>query len=105
MSSSRATTVGIQSLGLRSTFDPNKQQESIQQQNEHRRKVYLKEMLAKKFLHKHKLDQLGPINSKSHHQEQAIQKIVTTNFDKFVDQNTFTQKNLEKFESALLQKL
>jgi hypothetical protein len=34
-------------------------------------------MLAKKFLHKNNLDQLGPLSSTSHKKEMQIQKIVT----------------------------
>lgn len=59
-------------------------------------------MLAKKFLHKHNFDNFDAKHAKK---EQAISKLVTQNFDRFIDQNNFTQKNLERFEADLLQKI
>lgn len=48
---------------------------------------------------------MGLVNSKTHNQELAIQKLVTQNFEKFIESNTFTQKNLEIFEAQLIVKL
>ena len=62
-------------------------------------------MLVKKFLHRYKLVGLGPINEKTHRQEQAIQKIVSSHFQRFIDQQTFTEKNLARFQEELVVKL
>ena len=82
MATSQGTTVGIKGIGgqlhLRQNYNRNQQQENMQHQNKDRHQGYLKGMLAKKFIHKHNLDALGPLSSSTHKKEQAVQKIVTT---------------------------
>lgn len=60
--------VGAQ-LRLRDNFSRQDQSNIIHNQNKERHRVYLKEMLVKKFLHRFSLVGFGPINEKTHRQE------------------------------------
>ena len=62
-------------------------------------------MLSKKFITKYGLNNLGPVNEKTHRTEQVLLKIVTQQFGNFIDKGTFTELSLFNFEEALVKKM
>lgn len=101
----------MNSLRLRSNYDKSSQSKTLVAQKNNRHKTYLKEMLLNKFFTKHRLDvgldlknkQTGqPVESAKIYQ---VQGFVSREFDAFIEQQSFTQRNLQAFESSLKQKI
>ena len=102
-----------QQLQLRPTFDRKKQSSSIANLKNQRHKGYLKDMLVGKFIQRNGLDTgRGLVDIKTneavaldYQKSMRIQGIINKEFDRFIEQQSFTQKNLQKFELELLAKL
>ena len=62
-------------------------------------------MLVAKFLQKNRLDILGPPNTETRETEIRIQAIVIREFERFIQEQTFTQKKLKAFEIDLKRKI
>ena len=100
-------------LQLRPTFDRKKQSSSIANLKNQRHKGYLKDMLVSKFIQRNGLDTgRGLFDMKTnetvaldYQKSMRIQSIINKEFDRFIDQQSFTQKNLQKFEGELKAKL
>ena len=100
------------SLNLRPTFDRQKQTSVLQSEKSSRHKGYLKNMLVGKFMQRTKLDTGESLLNKNgdpkpvtHQKLIKVSAIVSKEFDRFIEQQTFTQKNLKTFESDLIAKL
>ena len=79
-------------MGLRKYSRPEAQNGSNKSQT--RPRGYLKDMLVSKFLTKHKIEIMGPINNQTRDLELKIQALVIREFDKFMNTDSFNQKIL-----------
>ena len=100
----------IATLQLRPTFDKKKQSSSLQAQKNNRHKGYLKDILVQKFIQKNQLETGHGLKNHdgtpvSEHKLVRVQVIINKEFDRFIEQQTFTQKNLVLFEIDLKNKL
>lgn len=95
----------FEALGLRKYSKPNRNSEAVSAKGNNRQRGYLKEMLIQKFMTKNKLEIMGPANHSTREKEMAVQRTVLDEFDKFMKQSNFSQKNLMEFEKDLVQKI
>lgn len=75
--------------------------------NDQRHQSYLKDMLVNTFMSKHNvLDRIvSPNRREIDRRQKAVKRVVSNQFDEFIVQKTFTQKNLTKFEDTLVRRL
>jgi len=73
-----------EAMGLRKPSKPEHSQRSANNKSHSRHRGYLKDMLVSKFLQKHKLEVLGPLNNATRDLELNIQAKVIKEFEKFM---------------------
>lgn len=82
----------FQALQLRPNFDKTQQQKVLQVQKARRHQGYLKEMLIQRFLQKHQQEIVG--KGKTREVEVRLQALVVKEFERFIKEQSFTQKKL-----------
>lgn len=93
----------VNQMNLRPTFDRSKQSTNIQISKTNRHKGYLKDMLVQKYNQKYR--SLLSLNDKEKINDERVTGVILKEFDRFIDQQTFTQQKLKIFESELTNKL
>lgn len=92
-------------MGLRKYSRPEQSQKNNVSKSQSRHRGYLKDMLASRFLTRHKLEIQGPSSNNTRELEVKVQTLVTQEFEKFMKGENFNQKNLLVFEKGLLSKI
>ena len=95
----------LEVLGLRKHQPVRSNTGSLQSKTMMRHHGYLKDMLVNKFLNKHKLEVFGPVTNESRELEIRIQALVIKEFEKFIKNRQFNQRNLQEFELELRKKI
>ena len=90
-------------MNLRPTFDRSKQSSNIQMSKTNRHKGYLKDMLVQKYNQKYR--SYLTLNDKDKINDERVTAVILKEFDRFIDQQTFTQQKLKVFETDLTNKL